>query len=358
MGYILDSNGLEGIFEKRWNSSSKDKTQFPQNFGDFIEGYKIIASELLSKIHPAITTGAAQSDGIALTDHGYPHVKMVMDNSLSIIPKEKLQLLNGCELLLLLLAIQFHDVGNITGRKSHEKKISEVMTSLKKDGHFPFDSTVERIVQVIAESHSGQINTTGDKDTLRTLYSSENCLGVIVRPAVLASILRLADEFADDKSRTNAYLSKNKKNEVHHAYSETLQPIVFDSNTARMDYCIPFEKIIKPIKIKGGTKYLYDEILSRLKKCMCEIEYCRKYSEGFIGISALQVHINIIKDKKQFGHPRNYSLRLSGYPNLDKVDIINYLENRQDFCIDGETLKSEIEMLKTETEHTGSKKEV
>ena len=74
--------------------------------------------------------------------------------------------------------------------------------------------------------------------------------------------------------------------------------------------------------------FLYDEILVRLQKCLCELEYCRKYSQGFIKVSCFSVSICVWN---QNGHKSIYTdtfrLRLSGYPNISAYNLQTFYIN-------------------------------
>ena len=70
--------------------------------------------------------------------------------------------------------------------------------------------------------------------------------------------------------------------------------------------------------------------MNRLKKCLKELEYCRKYAEGFIRITTLRVEINIM-DPVIAHRPKKktcFTLRLSGYPqslqgSIDSLEFEN-----------------------------------
>lgn len=183
------------------------------------------------------------------------------------------------------------------------------------------DTPEKVMVSDIATAHGGyaDIDHT-DKDTLRHLSLIDNCNGIIIRPALLGAILRFADELSDDSTRANRYLNATgqipSENMIFHAYSAALSPIAFNGNTIAFKYYIPFEQAKNRIPNDTGS-FLYDEIIKRLSKCMQELEYCSKYSEGFIRISTLSVEIHIMNPVTTH-RPMNtlkFSLRLSGYPN-------------------------------------------
>jgi hypothetical protein len=177
------------------------------------------------------------------------------------------------------------------------------------------------------------------------LPSHEICGGLTVRSKVIASILRFADELSDDNTRANRFGEINEQNTKYHEYSKSLFPINIDYNTIAFIYDIPYSSVIEKINASPGKIYLYDEILNRLTKCMCELEYCRKYSDGFIIITTLYITINILQEHNLLDCEKKlkFELRLSGYPDINIEDFKTYLDRPDDFEFDnGETLRLNI----------------
>ncbi len=310
-------DGLRYTMEQLYINGGSN--QFPSAKGDLIESFKYIEDYMNTNCHPSTALGAAaHGDGI-LTDHGVEHVKMVIENAGKLIGDMKQRKLNGYEIYLLLLAIHFHDVGNVFGRQDHEKRIDDIISKL--GDRLPLDTPEKLIVSDIATAHGGYADDTkDDKDTLRRLNPTDTCNGITIRPALLGSILRFADELSDDNTRANRYMEAMgeipPENKIFHEYSMALSPISFNGNTIIFKYYIPFEYAKNRIPDDKGI-FLYDEIIRRLRKCMQELEYCSKYSEGFIRITTLSVEINVMHQTilHRSVYNTKFSLRLSGYPN-------------------------------------------
>lgn len=328
MSIYKEKDGLRYDMEQIWESGSSD--QFPKNITNLVEDYKSIEEYMNEHCHPNATLGAAVNIDGLLTDHGPDHVRMVAENAKQLVGDFSLRRLNGYEIYLLLLAIHFHDVGNCFGREEHEKKIDEVMCAL--GDKLPLDTAERLMVSDIATAHGGYTSgSTEDKDTLKPLKSIDSCNGITIRPALLAAILRFADELSDDNTRCNRFLDKlgviPPENQIFHAYSAALAPITFNANVIDFKYYIPYEQSQEKIPNEDGS-FLYDEIMKRLKKCMRELEYCRKYAEGFIRITTLNVELNVM-DARITHRPKvstRFTLRLSGYPNefAGSIDSLEY----------------------------------
>jgi len=317
-----ESDELKYIMEKRWDDINNE---FPKNKGNIIDSFYYIEAYMNEHYHPNINIGAVLSDGNLLTDHGVEHVQMVIKNLYAILGERGVKKLNGYEIYILLLATHFHDVGNITGRKDHEKKIDEIIERLGSS--LPLDVPEKIMVSEIAVAHGGYVfENPVDRDTLRLLKSENNCNGITIRPALLASLLRLADELADDKTRANRYFGKQgiipDGNKIFHEYSSCLDSLVFKGNVIEFDLYIPQDKSKIKIPNENGD-YLYDEVIRRLKKCLVELEYCKKYSEGFITITKLKITVNIMRSDIKHKKLKSFSfdLHLSGYPQSDQTQF-------------------------------------
>lgn len=328
MSIYREVDGLRYTMEQLYDKG--EKNQFPTRKGNLVENFKYIEGYMNVHCHPNTTVGAAANGDGLLTDHGVDHVKMVIENAGKLVGDMQYRKLNGYEIYLLLLAAHFHDVGNVQGRQEHEKKIDDIIDLLGDS--LPLDTAEKLIVSDIAMAHGGYVNEAHtDKDTLRRLSPIDNCNGIVIRPALLGAILRFADELSDDNTRSSRYMDATKaippKNRIYHAYSSALSPISHNGNTIIFKYYIPFEQVQNKIPDATG-EFLYDEIIRRLKKCMQELEYCSKYSEGFIRITTLSVEIYIMttSNKHRPIYTTKFSLRLSGYPSSFTIpdDILTF----------------------------------
>ena len=325
-------DGLKCLMEQR--HIEKSEGHFPDG-RDFVKLFAEIEEYLNTNVHPNTVLGAAlHGDGL-LTDHGVEHVQMVIRNAHFLLQTKQvgtsIDKLNGCEMLVLLLAAHFHDVGNIFGREGHERKINEIIDQL--GDRWTLDTPETSIIEAIAMAHGGHAgDDTADKDTLRLLERESYWVNIPLRPAVLASVLRFADEISDDNTRASRFFNSAgiipEKSKIFHEYSLALSPITINGNVISFRYYIKVDKVHQKISTGNGQhRYLYDEILHRLRKCLCELEYCRKYADGLISTTTLNAELNIMP-----AHGRKpikttkFSLSLKGYPSIDStvIDTLEY----------------------------------
>lgn len=322
-------NGLEHA--KQMFSQLDIEQEFPLAKDKLLDNYYAIEKELNENWHPDVTLGAAlHGDGL-LTDHGVHHIESVMKNSYDILG-ERIKYLNGYELYLLLISIHFHDLGNIYGREQHEKKISEIIDKL--GDRLPLDAVEKMFVFSIATAHGGFCDE--DKDTISHIAVDQYCNGIIVRAKALAAILRFADEISDDLNRAAKLgIEVPKENKAFHEYSKSLETPRIDGKTLKFNFRIPYKLTQEKVGKGDNDIFLYDEIILRLEKCMRELEYCRKFSDGFIDITTLNVTIAILKEDSDWRFREKFQFRLSlkGYPKSEYSHLRDYLESN-DTAID------------------------
>lgn len=330
MDYFNKQDYLKYHFEQRYKGNehidigSNVILEFPTGKNNLVEKYFYLENMLNEDWHKDTNLGAAiKGDGL-LTDHGVGHIADVMAHA-SMLLADNVKKLYGYEIYLLLLAIHFHDLGNIDGREDHEMYIDEVMS--KMGDRLPLDIAEKNFVIAIATAHGGYVD--GDKDTIHHVNVDDTCNGVKVRAKLLAAILRLADELSDNFNRSNYKgIEIPTENEAYHEYSKSLTPVGIDKETMSFHFRIPYELTQRKIG-KGDKKvFLYDEVLARLAKTMRELEYCRSYADSFIQVTTLNVKIDILKPGSQLKvkDTITFRLRLQGYPNSKEKSIKSYLD--------------------------------
>lgn len=338
-------NGLNYILQCKWNDalstsniSSDKKREFPNGKGNILDSYHNFEEEMNRSWHQNVNLGAAVSGDQLLTDHGVKHIESVISHAKDILTD--VNQLNGYEIYLLLVSIHFHDLGNISGRENHEQKIAEIIDRMGNT--LPLDTSEKELVTSIATAHGGYID--GNKDTIRQVSSDTLYDGVKIQPRVLASILRFADEISDDLNRSDFKgIDLPPENKVYHEYSKALTPVSIQGDTIQFNFRIPYELTQEKIG-KGNKKvFLYDEILERMSKCMCELEYCRKYANGLIKPTTLDIKIDVLQKKSSFQIIKDmgdsFRLTLHGYPNRSTSGISDYLDMDDESTGNSKSLK-------------------
>jgi hypothetical protein len=188
------------------------------------------------------------------------------------------------EIFLLAVGIHFHDVGNMYGREGHEQRIIQEM---QKVGPLTIPPHQKALISQIAACHGGTINAS--KDTIRSLnIGTESDGDATYRPRLVAAVLRLADELADEHSRADNYGLINPVDLpetclLYHKYAEGLRvsidPLI---GHISLQFSLYEDDLRRPFKKQDKDKslseqFLLDEIYERTLKTFVEMEYCARY---------------------------------------------------------------------------------
>jgi len=69
-----------------------------------------------------------------------------------------------------------------------------------------------------------------------------------------------------------------------------------------------------------------------MEKCMRELEYCKKYADGAIKPTTLDIKIDFLNDGHIYKKMNSDSFRLTlhGYPDENHSHLVDYLEREDD----------------------------
>lgn len=306
---------------------------------------------LLTHVHNDVTFGANLTDSqTLLNDHGPNHIKTVISRASYLVGCSNCDL-EPYEVYLLLCCIQLHDVGNIFGRTDHEKEAKKIMR--KAEGICGRD-TIEAIsIKNIAETHGGT-TIDGDKDKITPLKEVENSEYGSFRPKLIASILRFADELADDRKRANHTLLNENKipkgSEIFHAYAACLYSVDVKHNekSVELSYKIPKAHLLEKFGKIDAEEFLVDEIYTRVKKMHLERIYCSRFWKGKIDIEKIVVSIDFYDTTLDNIIPSiSFEIGEHGYPEEERniYSLISTLTDSSGIRLDGTYIKNKVEKL-------------
>ncbi len=131
---------------------------------DYHSNYKTLKKYLDKHVHKHVVLGSNLNDPtILLNNHGAEHIATVIEKASELLATNNQCELNALEVYILLVCIQFHDVGNIFGRYKHEFNAINIIEEAEKITGF--DRTETRLIWDIVKSHGGK-TPCGDKDTI------------------------------------------------------------------------------------------------------------------------------------------------------------------------------------------------
>lgn len=361
-GFLAECGGLEEYLQRISSATLKKHhngrtsweayEQIKQNLlpvqntveiGAMAEGIKTYINSIKEEIDEIKSAGHDEveflktklsSDAIVfLNDHGPEHMQKVIEKAFSIVVNME-QDLNEFEVLILLCAIQIHDIGNILGRIGHERKLNDIFDD--KSHNIIIDKPEKRAIKSIAMVHGGK-NSQGNKDTISALRPAESIFEHTIRTRLLAAILRLSDELADDLTRANRVAIDldiiGVDSKIYHDYSRTLHTVNIKKDIANNDYYIELvyeldtEMLLKQYNVGGTQKFLLDEIYDRTLKMEQERRYCMKFMHQYINIDRIDVTINIYSSLCQFLNTITYKLEDISYPDRPKIGNIKEVDS-------------------------------
>ena len=343
---VLENQNIEEIVNELTESSLLQSTVKKEK--SYSKLYQEVKSQL-EDVHKSVEKGAMSSKGegtiIYLNNHGVEHVQAVIEKASRILEIFRDGHLTDCELFILICAIQVHDIGNVFGRKDHEKNIFSIIDDeLKK---IIKDSTVRRCISIIASAHSGE--RLGNKDVISFLKDNDTILYHDIRIRLLSSILRFADELADDCTRADHFAIDYgilpEGSRIFHEYSKSLKSVRILKDSFKESFFIDLKynltlNVISGKFLKGKEEvFLIDEIYSRAKKMELERKYCLRFLRPYISLETIRGEIIIERDY-DLENPECYRFTLeeTGYPsnpicvidpNLDSGEkVLGYLKNK------------------------------
>ena len=139
-----------------------------------------------------------------LTDHGPRHIEHVLTNVFKLLDGD-IDHFTPIEHYILGLSVLFHDVGNVYGRKGHNRRIARVYDHVRKADKFAQEKAL--VVQ-IAQAHTGEARD-GSRNALADVPEKSQLDGEPVKAREIAAIVRFADELAEGRRRTSEYMRRH-----------------------------------------------------------------------------------------------------------------------------------------------------
>lgn len=310
--------------------SFTDKPECFPGKHDLVSAYKSFKDFMEKEVHnetKAMTLVMDDGD-IYLNDHSVAHIQMVMEKISKILwgGEKEVVKLEPFECFILLSAIQIHDAGHVIGgREHHELNAREF---LKEYNKYNVGSPEKKIIYEIARAHSGK------DDPIGKLPQSEDISNFSVRMRLLAALLRLGDEMADEASRASAFLYDQNKiikgSRLFHAFSISLNSFLphVDTQEIRIKFNLNKSRCCEVFKkpTKDGREvdtYLLDEIYVRTFKTFHECLYYNRFVSDKLRFNSVSVTIDFYDDDNfiPFFDTIGYRLEEKGYPRLQEENV-------------------------------------
>jgi hypothetical protein len=284
------------------------------------------------------------------TDHGEVHVAAVMHSASELVKLKlagkKRDPLKTLDIYLILTAILWHDVGMVIDRATHADLVYDMTYD---DSEFFPNPHVQGLVAQIANAHKGH---TG----LDSLTTHELCTidgpGQDVNPALLAAIVRFADEISENHTRVSLPVLDHvpEDQRIFWLYAASVGSSVARPENERviLDYRFDADKVTTrwpdrefPDCWSPGEEKLplLTYALCRLEKVNNEREYCFRYFSSVSPIREVEARFCITRRGKKIPGYEGASIQLrgggiesKGYP---KIEIIqDFLRHNPTWKVD------------------------
>lgn len=312
---------------------------------NYVSAYKSFKDFMNNNVHKEIKSiTMVKDDGtIYLNDHSAEHVQMVMEKVSRILwsGDTPVVTLEPFECFILLSAIQIHDAGHVVnGRVDHAKNSKEFL----KKYDYIVGSPEKKIIYDIARAHSGK------DDPIGKIAQPEVISDFQIRTRMLAALLRLGDEMADETSRASRYLFEENQiiegSRLFHAFSLSLISFLphIDSHEVRMKFNLNKNRCNELFKKQNkdgvADTYLLDEIYERTFKTFHECLYYNRFVPDTIRLNTVNVTVDFYdEDFEPFFSSIKYRLEEKGYPHVHEGNI--YALCGMDLERDGQKLNGE-----------------
>ncbi len=318
------------LVKKLENASADPKHQDFAEAKKYLTAFRYMEERFFQGIHSDTDTGLAIAETAANSDdspdiftrHNGDHIVDLIKNldklADSIESRKNGNPLSVLEAYILLCAAHVHDATNVSGRKEHPQRVGDFIASPKRKPLFTGTVEMEHIRDV-ASVHGGEHKEFG-KDTFRAIEANNY---THPRLHLLAALLRIADELAENPSRVPEYLLEHYQASEHsklaHAYARSFANFELRDESLKLVYrCYPGIHDGDTDSVSSFIKFLE----KKLNSIESEARYCSQYGRPYLSMSEIDVAIQPWSQAPPGGQKlalRQFKLNLlNGYPENKK----------------------------------------
>ncbi|MBH1970813.1 hypothetical protein FK216_06135 [Moraxellaceae bacterium AER2_44_116] len=287
---MWEKTQLEIVLEDRLKNPPTPNIVTKAEGEELFARYTTAKSMLCKEIFPWIRANEPN-----LSDHSETHIEDVLKNAWQLV-ENVMDKLNSIELYFLCIGILFHDVGNIYGRKKHNKTISPIYQYIL--ALMPSRDEMQHTLS-ICQAHTGlgKDKTTDTLQDLKDAFFMRNK----VRLRDLAAIIRFADELAEGEGRTSKFMLDNnffsEESQIYHLYAAMCSHPAIDKSNGRI--ILNFNIDIKNPWFSTADKLIdfINFVYSRVLKLDEERRYCKYYCRLLDDFKATSINIQFWNDR-------------------------------------------------------------
>jgi hypothetical protein len=270
------------------------------------------------------------------TDHGKAHITAVIHSASELVQERlgpKRTDLTALDIYLILTAILWHDVGMVVDRATHADLVYQMTDEVSN--FFP-NPTVQGLVSQIASAHKG--NSSLDELSIEE-YCTINGPAQQINPAMLAAIVRFADEISENCTRASGQILESvpDKQKIYWLYALSVSSCTAQPKRERVvvDFRFSSEHVVSRWPDKDFQEFrskddqmihLITYALCRLEKLNNEREYCLRYFSTIAAIRQIDARFSIVQGGRQLSGYDAHSIPVKGggvesggYPSIKIV---------------------------------------
>jgi hypothetical protein len=204
--------------------------------------------------------------------HGPQHISRVLENLDCLLGKNPVErnLLSAYELFLSMMSILYHDISILRQQHAHPNISKDFLEQEKND--YLFDPHDKDIIGLAVVSHHGQ----NVREFISRSFSQEETIGnYIVRPRMIATLVRLADELDEDHRLvypiTTERIQLADESQFFWQFCQRIISILPDQRSLEIDMTVKFESedIGREVSLDGNARpflWAFAEKLVHLNK--------------------------------------------------------------------------------------------
>lgn len=242
---------------------------------EFFEKYSILKRDLFTKEYEFWATKFPGGN-----NHGPSHIKRDLENLDRLLGNNPIArgLITSYELFLAMMAVLYHDVGLLRGRKGHSDTSGDFLK--QEDTNYIIDERDKEIIWAAVVSHSSVKDI--EKESER--FAKEEIVGEHrARPRMVAALVRLADELDEDyrraPSRVKGKIEIGTGSLFFWEFCERIQGIRPDQQKLEILISVQFkpEDLTRTVEQDGRKRSFFRLFAEKLAKMNQERSYTSKF---------------------------------------------------------------------------------
>jgi len=316
--------------------------------------YNVLKNRLLTKEYSFWAMGFPGGN-----DHGPQHISRVLEKLDSLLGEKPIEqgLINVYELFLAMMSILYHDVGILQERKTHPLISGELLNL--ETNEYIFDEYDREIIYAAIVSHSSQ----KDIEVECSRFSHVELIGAfMVRPRVIAALVRLADELDEDYRRADPVVAQRIKipeeSNFFWLFCQHIQGIRpnLRSHEIHINVKIESKDIGRKVLIDGQSKLFLKAFAEKLAKINSERVKVNSFLPENLQYNSIRVSVRPPTAHNSFKHPRHFifsdhtsvSEFINAFPELFVESTKDKVERVLDFIKIGQLREARTELLELE----------